>query len=433
MLLYYLIRKATGTLNNSIAPSKRNVFKLHFYVEEKMIIVDTSSQCLKRPNGSGSSFISKQKPYVIQAVAIDLHGKKRNKSFRFSPSNKASQARAQHAANEWLSDMRRAKDLGQATFVSSPKMLVSEFLKIWLESHKPPKISENTYRNYQGAIKNWINPGIGDIKVKDITSTTIEDLNATLVKKGYKKGTTDVVHHVLSKAFKDAVKKRHLITNPAEGVVRIKQVSQSTENIQLDDFKKILATSTQSPYMHARVLIGMIIGLRPGEIYGLKWDDLNYQTSTLKVQRQVQRIKGQGLVFTQVKQKTSRTVKVPPFIMDALAIHRMQQDLARPSWIIDEKLIFPNTVGKTLDAKRDSKWWAKLLKDSGVQHYTLYQMRKSAFSNLFGLGVDPKTVMEISGHTQLSTLMNHYVFPLTESKKRAIELMDALARNEGAL
>jgi intergrase/recombinase len=56
-------------------------------------------------------------------------------------------------------------------------------------------------------------------------------------------------------------------------------------------------------------------------------------------------------------------------------------------------------------------------------------MRKSAFSNLFGLGVDPKTVMTISGHSQLSTLMNHYVFPLDESKQKAIRLMDEIARN----
>jgi hypothetical protein len=37
--------------------------------------------------------------------------------------------------------------------------------------------------------------------------------------------------------------------------------------------------------------------------------------------------------------------------------------------------------------------------------------------------------MGISGHTQLSTLMNHYVFPLDESKQKAVRLMDELARN----
>jgi len=384
---------------------------------------------LKRPNGSGSTFISAQKPGVVQAVALDIHGVKRNKSFRFEVGNRASQARAENDATEWLSDMRRARELGQATFVANPKMLVSEFLESWLASRKPPKISENTYRNYSGAIKNWITPHIGNIRIQHISSTTIEDLNAKLVELGFAKGTTDVVHRVLSKAFKDAVKKRHLVTNPMDGVDRIKQVSNPTENIPLKDFRKILDASSQTPYMHARVLIGMIVGPRPGEIYGLKWDDLDYQENTLKLERQVQRIKGKGLVFTPVKQKYVRKVELPPFIMDALAIHRMQQDLVRSSWIEDEGLIFPNTVGRKLDAKRDSKWWKDLLKLAGVRHYTLYQMRKSAFSNLFGLGVDPKTVMGISGHTQLSTLMNHYVFPLDESKQKAVRLMDELARN----
>jgi len=384
---------------------------------------------LKRPNGTGSTFISTQKPGVVQAVALDVHGVKRNKSFRFEVGNKASQARAENSATEWLSDMRRARELGQATFVANPKMMVSEFLDNWLASRKPPKISENTYRNYSGAIKNWINPYIGNIRIQNISATTIEDLNAKLVELGFAKGTTDVVHRVLSKAFKDAVKKRHLIINPMDGVDRIKQVSNPTENIPLNDFRTILEASSHSPFMHARVLIGMIVGPRPGEIYGLKWDDLDYQENTLKLERQVQRVKGKGLVFAPVKQKYVRKVELPPFIMDALAIHRMQQDLVRSTWAEDEGLIFPNTIGRKLDAKRDSKWWKDLLKTAGVRHYTLYQMRKSAFSNLFGLGVDPKTVMGISGHTQLSTLMNHYVFPLDESKQKAVRLMDELARN----
>ncbi len=384
---------------------------------------------LKRPNGSGSTYISAQKPNVVQAVAEDVHGVKRNKSFRFEIGNKASLARAEHAASEWLTDMRRAKELGQATFVASPKMMVSEFLENWIASRKPPKISENTYRNYSGAIKNWINPFIGQLKIANVTSTTIEDLNAKLVELGFAKGTTDVVHRLLSKAFKDAVKKRHLLVNPTDGVARIKQVSNPTENIPLTDFKKILVASSKSPFMHARVLIGMIIGPRPGEIYGLMWEDLDYEMNTLRIERQVQRVKGKGLIFTQVKQKYARKVELPPFIMDALAIHRMQQDLVRGNWQTDEGLIFPNTIGKKLDAKRDSKWWKDLLKTAGVRHYTLYQMRKSAFSNLFGLGIDPKTVMTISGHSQLSTLMNHYVFPLDESKQKALRLMDELARN----
>jgi integrase len=384
---------------------------------------------LKRPNGSGSTYISAQKPGVVQAVALDLHGVKRNKSFRFEVGNKASQARAENAATEWLTDMRRARELGQATFVANPKMAVSEFLDNWLASRKPPKISENTYRNYSGAIKNWINPHIGNIRIQNVSSTTIEDLNAKLVEFGFAKGTTDVVHRVLCKAFKDAIKKRHLVINPMDGVDRIKQVSNPRENIPLKDFRTILNASSNSTYMHARVLIGMIVGPRPGEIYGLKWDDLDYQENTLKIERQVQRVKGKGLVFTPVKQKYARRVELPAFIMDALAIHRMQQDLVRNSWVEDEGLIFPNTIGRKLDAKRDSKWWKDLLKTAGVRHYTLYQMRKSAFSNLFGLGVDPKTVMTISGHTQLSTLMNHYVFPLDESKQRAVRLMDELARN----
>jgi integrase len=59
----------------------------------------------------------------------------------------------------------------------------------------------------------------------------------------------------------------------------------------------------KDPYMHARVEVAGMLGLRPGEALGLKWADLNAQESTLRVARQVQRIKGKGLVVKSVKQK----------------------------------------------------------------------------------------------------------------------------------
>lgn len=46
----------------------------------------------------------------------------------------------------------------------------------------------------------------------------------------------------------------------------------------------------------------MMMGLRPGEVRGLKWSDINWDERTLTIERQLQRVKAEGLVFRQVKQ-----------------------------------------------------------------------------------------------------------------------------------
>ena len=78
-----------------------------------------------------------------------------------------------------------------------------------------------------------------------------------------------------------------------------------------------------------------------------------------------------------------------------------------------------------MDPKRDHKSWKELLKAAGVKSdYTRYQMRKTAFTNLAVSGVDLRTIMEISGHKQVSTLINSYVHPTSESMRAAMDIQD---------
>jgi integrase len=98
--------------------------------------------------------------------------------------------------------------------------------------------------------------------------------------------------------------------------------------------------------------------------------------------------------------------------------------MSNESWVEDLGLIFPNTIGKPLDAKREHNWWKSLLKRAGVSEYSLYQMRKTAFTNLAVSGVDLRTIMEISGHKQVSTLINSYVHPTSESMRAALDIQD---------
>ena len=80
-----------------------------------------------------------------------------------------------------------------------------------------------------------------------------------------------------------------------------------------------------------------------------------------------------------------------------------------------------------MDPKRDHKDWKRLLKNAGVtKNYTRYQMRKTAFTNLATHGVDVKTIMSISGHKQLSTLINSYVHATSDSVMAALEVQDKI-------
>lgn len=177
--------------------------------------------------------------------------------------------------------------------------------------------------------------------------------------------------------------------------------------------------------MHARIEVAGMLGLRPGEALGLKWSDLNVDECTLLIERQVQRAKGQGLVLKPVKQNTARTLKLSQETIQILVTHKRHRSLNKAKWTEDNDLIFPNTVGKLIDEKSDRLAFKNLLTAAGVPDCQLYQLRKTAFTAMAGQ-TDLKTLMEFSGHSQVSTVIGNYVFATSESMDLAIREMDKL-------
>jgi len=108
-----------------------------------------------------------------------------------------------------------------------------------------------------------------------------------------------------------------------------------------------------------------------------------------------------------------------------LLTHKRHQALNKARWLEDNDLIFPNTIGKLGDEKSDRLAFKNLLNAAGVPDCQLYQLRKTAFTALAGQ-TDLKTLMEFSGHTQISTVIGNCVFATSESMEMAIGKMDQL-------
>ena len=69
-----------------------------------------------------------------------------------------------------------------------------------------------------------------------------------------------------------------------------------------------LLQASEGTRMHVLFRIAVTTGLRQGEILGLKWSDLDWQTQRLQIQRQVQRRIGKGLVFSEPKSASGRRI-----------------------------------------------------------------------------------------------------------------------------
>ena len=368
---------------------------------------------LKNANGQGTVYFSKSRNRYI-AQFYDIKNKRRTKI-----------CRRQSDAQTWLDEQKRVRHYGQSTYTPNPNMKISEFLTQWVE-HRKNSIAPETYRNYKSTIDNRINPVIGDVKTKDLTAQAVESLIGDLIREGYKPGTIKGVYAVLRAAFRYAVRMGDLNTNPIAKVSAPSSQSITIKHIPKSDFEKIYREASLHPYLHARVEVGMMMGLRPGEVRGLRWTDINWDERNLTIERQLQRVKDEGLVFRPVKQKESRTIPLSETQVNILKTHLDFQQMNTEGWVEDLGLIFPNTIGKPLDAKREHNWWKSLLKRADVGEYSLYQMRKTAFTHFANLGVPQATLLAYSGHSNISTVFKHYAFATSEAMDSAIAGMDSI-------
>jgi integrase len=375
----------------------------------------TTIQKQKNANGQGSIWFSEKRDrWVAQFVGSSLTSsglpKRHTKVFRFKKD-----------AQDWISEQKRLKLHGKTSYSADSKINLADFLTNWL-SARSHKLAPETKRNYEGAIKR-IAKEIGNLNASKLSPHAIEELVKTLEIK-YSDSVAHNAYSVMRIAYKYAFRMGDFPINPFDKVDPPRVHSNPLMHIPMTDFKKIYSAAQLNPYTHARIELGAMVGPRPAEILGLLWSDLDWENHTITIARQLQRVAGEGLVFREVKQKKIRKVPISETTLNILKTHFEYQQMSKTTWEDDLNLIFPNTIGKPLDAKRDRKWWLDLLERAEVPHYTLYQLRKTAYSLIASTGVGIPTLLAFTGHSSSSTVLKHYAFSTDESMAEALRKMD---------
>jgi len=324
-------------------------------------------------------------------------------------------------AESWIVEQKEAKERGEGTYAARPKQSVAEFLDEWVERRKPPRVRPNTYRYYKETIKHRINPYIGDQKASRLKPIIIEEeLLDILVAKGFKAGTVNGVIRTLNKAFSDGKRLGLILNNPIDKIEKPTLESTSSRAVLQEDLKKMYSVAALNPYDLAKIVIAAEIGARPGEIRGLKWSDVDNEKLTINIERQVIRVKAEGLSFAPPKTKRTGATPITARQLRILLDHKRYQSLNKSMWVTDLDLIFPNSIGNMLDESRDKRWMKNICEKALVPRYSLYQFRKTAFTELL-ISSDIGTTMAFSGHSQASTLFDHYISPEEAAVRRAIE------------
>jgi len=234
-----------------------------------------------------------------------------------------------------------------------------------------------------------------------------------MTERGLKDRSSEYVHTTLRKSLKAAVVDRLITHNPTDGVKPSKSLAGAAkESKALDPYqvKELLEASFESRF-EALYVVAIHTGLRRGELLGLKWADVDLEAGTLAVRRSLD---VDGTFKSPKNRAAKRTLRLTARALDALKAHKALQNAERlragARWQ-DHGLVFPNTVGKPMNAGNlYRREFQPLLERAGLtdEGFTIHSLRHTFATTLADKGVHPSTAQKMLGHSDIRMTLAIY-------------------------
>ena len=185
--------------------------------------------------------------------------------------------------------------------------------------------------------------------------------------------------------------------------------------------------------------VGVMTGMRPCELLGLRWRDVDFETGTLQVRQDAVCVLGK-MHFGPVKTKASRRdVTIPPDTVLELRAHLERQQLERralehpsPDALRmrlkrgtgelaygDADLVFATELGVVTNYQNAYRLLKTLIKQAGVSNIGLHGLRHTHASILIRRGVNAKVVSDRLGHKDVAFTLRIYAHLFEEQRREA--------------
>jgi integrase len=373
----------------------------------------------KRQQGNGSGTIDPRKnkngkitSYLGSYFAAD--GRRRYVS-----------AKTKTACREKL--RRAMSDADQGFVFDAAKQSVGGYMLRWLEDFAKADLAPRTYHNYKLQIREHIVPAFGTMKLSKLDTPNIQALYSAKLRDGLKPSSVRYIHAGRHRALCKAVELRLIARNPAASADPPKVRHEEITPLDAQQTRTFLDAASGQKY-EALYVLSLTCGLRMGESLGLKWSDIDFDAGTLRVNRQLQRIReGGGLVFSEPKNASRRTIDLPQRALAALRTHRKHQleEKLRATEYEDSGLVFATRKGTPLDAQNIvNRHFKPLLRRAGLPSIRWHDLRHTCATLLLGRGVHPKLVQHLLGHASIIMTLDRYSHWIPSMGRHAATGMD---------
>jgi integrase len=342
---------------------------------------------------------------IILDTPDSANGKRKRKWHSFRGTKR--QAQEEYA--------RLIAELRGGTYIEPSKITVAQHLERWL-NHVKSQISPRTYERYCEIARKNIAPMLGAIYLTKLRPAHISDAYSKALASGRRDGrgglapaTVIYMHRVINHALAQAVRWEMLSRNPADAVSPPKiertilhafDTSQTAELIE-----ELRGTRLLIP-----VMLGVLCGLRRGEIAALRWRHVDFATGRMAIVESAEQTTV-GERYKPPKSGRGRAVALSATMIENLRAHRVHQaEELLPLGVrqSDATFVYTREDGEPMQPPSLTHAWQVMIDKSSLPRIRFHDLRHAHATHLLSTGVHPKIASERLGHSRVGVTLDLY-------------------------
>ena len=340
--------------------------------------------------------------------------------------------------NETLRDHQRG------VLPKAGRTTLEQWLTTWLGSVEG-SIRPRTLEHYRWIVREHLIPSLGRTPLAKLAPSDVETMLSAKLKPGPGHLAPRTVHHVravLRNALQTA-ERDGLVSRNVASLARAPKVPKTEMKTLLPDQVETYLEAVDGQPLEALFVVALGVGLRQGEVLGLRWQDLELErrdesgapAPALHVRWALQWQRngtdgGHPALVEPKSESSRRTVRIPGFVAEALRDHRRRWLAEKlrlgPRWLDEWDLVFVGPYGEPLNPRTVLMEHHAALRRAGLPRIRFHDLRHSCASLLGARGVPARVIQAILGHSSISLTLGTYSHVFAEQHDNAAAAMDRI-------
>lgn len=314
------------------------------------------------------------------------------------------------------------------SLVEPGRVTVGQFLTRWLEDCARPRLRLRTFGSYAQVVRSHIAPSLGPIPIQRLAPSQVQSWLNERRKGGLSPRTCQYARAILRSALGQALRWGIVSRNVAT-LVESQRVPRHEIKPLRPDQARALLEAVRTHRLGALFTVALALGLRQGEALGLQWGAVDFQAGLLHVRTALQWVGKEWYLVEPKSERSRRVVSLPRVAIVALRAHRVRQKrerlVAGSDWR-ETGFVFTSRVGTPIEPSNLTKEFKRVLVKAAIPEVRFHDLRHTAATFLLAQGVDPRTIMETLGHSQISLTLNTYSHVLPALQRESAECMNRM-------